>query len=107
KYLYGGFIEHGGMLMYRSLWSEMIDDRKFYFPITSSAPEAPSQRQGGPFRGMQLHRWQPVGPGEAVVMDKEKPFVGDQSPRINLDPATPHGIRQQELNLVKGKKYTG
>ena len=35
KYLYGGFIEHGGMLMYRSLWAEMIDDRKFYFPITS------------------------------------------------------------------------
>ena len=34
KYLYGGFIEHGGALMYRSLWAEMIDDRKFYFPIT-------------------------------------------------------------------------
>ncbi len=38
KYLYGGFIEHGGMLMYRSLWSELIDDRKFYFPITSVEP---------------------------------------------------------------------
>ena len=47
KYLYGGFIEHGGLLMYRSLWSEMIDDRKFYFPITSKAPEAPARRQGG------------------------------------------------------------
>ena len=35
KYLYGGFIEHGGTLIYRSLWSEMIDDRKFYFPISS------------------------------------------------------------------------
>jgi alpha-N-arabinofuranosidase len=107
KYLYGGFIEHGGMLMYRSLWSEMIDDRKFYFPITSKAPEAPPRQQGGPFRGMQLHRWQPVGPGEVVVMDKDKPFVGDQSPRIELDSATPHGIRQSDLTLVKGKKYTG
>jgi alpha-N-arabinofuranosidase len=107
KYLYGGFIEHGGQLMYRSLWSEMIDDRKFYFPITSKAPEAPPARQGGPFRGMQLRRWQPVGPDEAVVMDKDKPFVGDQSPRITLDAATPHGIRQSGLTLVKGKKYTG
>ena len=43
KYLYGGFIEHGGTLIYRSLWSEMIDDRKFYFPITSQeAPEPAS-----------------------------------------------------------------
>ena len=107
KYLYGGFIEHGGLLMYRSLWSEMIDDRKFYFPITSKAPEAPPRRPGGPFRGMQPHRWQPVGPDEAVVMDKEKPFVGDQSPRIGLDSAKPHGIRQSGMTLVKGKKYAG
>jgi alpha-N-arabinofuranosidase len=42
-----------------------------------------------------------------VVMDKEKPFVGDQSPRIELDSATPHGIRQSGLALVKGKQYTG
>ena len=39
KYLYGGFIEHGGTLMYRSLWSELLDDRKFYFPITSKTPQ--------------------------------------------------------------------
>jgi alpha-N-arabinofuranosidase len=107
KYLYGGFIEHAGQLMYRSLWSEMIDDRKFYFVITSKAPEAPPARQGGPFRGMQLHRWQPAGPDEAVVMDKDKPFVGDQSPRIELDSTTPRGIRQSGMTLVKGKKYTG
>jgi hypothetical protein len=40
-------------------------------------------------------------------MDKGKPFVGDQSPRIALDSATPHGIRQSGLTLVKGKKYAG
>jgi alpha-N-arabinofuranosidase len=108
KYLYGGFIEHGGMLMYRSLWSELIDDRKFYFAITSKVPETPAGRQGGgSFRGTQLCRWQPVGTDEVVVMDKGKPFVGDQSPRIALDSATPHGIRQSGLTLVKGKKYAG
>ena len=106
KYLYGGFIEHGGLLMYRSLWAEMIDDRKFYFPITSKVPEAPPRRQGGgAFRGMQPHTWKPVGPDEAVTLDKEKPFVGDQSPRISLDSASPHGIQQSGFALVKGKKY--
>ena len=93
--------------MYRSLWSEIVDDRKFYFPITSKQPEAPPRRQGGPFRGMPLRRWQPVGPDEVVVMDKDKPFVGDQSPRIELDSTTQHGIRQSGLPLVKGKQYTG
>ena len=40
-------------------------------------------------------------------MDKDQPFVGDQSPRIELDSSTPHGIRQSGLALVKGKKYIG
>jgi alpha-N-arabinofuranosidase len=108
KYLYGGFIEHGGLLMYRSLWAEMVDDRKFYFPITSQEPAAPPRRPGGGgFRNMQLHPWHPVGPDEIVVMDKDQPFVGDQSPRIELDPSTPHGIRQGGISLVKGKQYSG
>ncbi len=106
KYEYGMFIEHIGSLIYRSLWAEMLDDRKFYFPITSKEEAAPA-RQGGGFRGMQLRKWRPVGPDEVVVMDKDEPFVGDQSPRIELDAATPHGIRQSGLALVKGKKYTG
>jgi alpha-N-arabinofuranosidase len=40
-------------------------------------------------------------------MDKELPFVGDQSPRIKLDSTTPHGIQQTGLALVKDKKYSG
>jgi len=40
-------------------------------------------------------------------MDKDQPFVGDQSPRIELDQSAPHGIRQSGLTLVKGKDYTG
>jgi len=27
------FIEHIGTTMYDPLWAEMLDDRKFYFPI--------------------------------------------------------------------------
>jgi len=106
KYLYGQFIEHIGSTMYGSLWAEMLDDRKFYFPITQKKPETSAKPQGGLF-GMKLREWHPVGPEDVVVMDKEKPFVGDQSPRISLDPAAPHGVQQEGLALVKGKQYTG
>ena len=39
KYVFGMFIEHIGKTMYGPLWAEMLDDRKFYFPITSAEPE--------------------------------------------------------------------
>jgi len=107
KYEYGMFIEHIGQLIYRSLWSEMLDDRKFYFPIQPEEPQSSRQAQAGPFRGMQLRKWHPVGPADAIVMDKDQPFVGDQSPRISVDSSTPHGIRQSGFALVSGKKYTG
>src|SRR6266487_4571702 len=45
-YLYGQFIEHIGDLVNRSVWAEMLDDRKFYYPINSQA-QAPTQPQGG------------------------------------------------------------
>lgn len=106
KYEYGMFIEHIGSLMYQTLWAQMLDDRKFYYPITSQQPGAPAPLGAGP-RNMGLRRWQPVGPGEDVVMDTNRPFVGEQSPRIELDPAQPHGIRQAGLAVVKGKRYSG
>lgn len=106
-YEYGMFIEHIGSLIYRSLWSEMLDDRKFYFPIKPEEPQMAAPAQGGPFRNMQLRKWHPIGPAEAIVMDKDHPFVGEQSPRIELDASTAHGIRQSGFALVKGKKYIG
>lgn len=105
NYDFGMFIEHIGKTMYGPLWAEMLDDRKFYFPITTAEPQAQGQRRG--FPGMQMRRWHPVGGDDVVTMDKDKPFVGAQSPRIALDPSTPHGIRQSGLALVKDKRYTG
>jgi alpha-N-arabinofuranosidase len=105
KYEYGMFIEHISSLIYRSLWSEMLDDRKFYFPITSKEPEG--QAPAGPMRGFAPRRWTPIGPDESVVMDQDHPFVGEQSPRVELDTSTPRGIQQSGLALVKDKKYTG
>ena len=43
------FIEHIGPLIYRSLWSEMLDDRKFYFPITSKESACSGRRRRAGF----------------------------------------------------------
>jgi alpha-N-arabinofuranosidase len=106
NYVFGMFIEHIGNTMYSSLWAEMLDDRKFYFPVVAKDPE-----DKGPHdfmsHMMRTRKWRPVGGDDVVAMDKEKPFVGEQSPRIGLDATSPRGIRQSGLALVKGKKYTG
>ncbi|HEX4004879.1 MAG TPA: alpha-N-arabinofuranosidase [Acidobacteriaceae bacterium] len=107
KYEFGMFIEHIGPLIYRSLWSEMLDDRKFYFPITAVEPDTEGQRPGGGFPGMQLRKWHPAGASEAVTMDTDQPFAGDQSPRIGLVATTAHGIEQSGLSLINGKRYIG
>lgn len=105
KYVFGMFIEHIGKTMYGPLWAEMLDDRKFYFPINSSEAEPKQQRRG--FPGMEMRKWRPVGPDADISLDSEKPFSGNHSPRVQLDPATPHGIRQSGMALVKGKQYVG
>jgi alpha-L-arabinofuranosidase len=105
-YVFGMFIEHIGRTMYSSLWAEMLDDRKFYFPIMAKDPE-PKGPENPMARMMRLRKWRPVGGDDVVTMDRETTFVGEQSPRIALDAATPHGIRQAGLALVKGKRYTG
>ncbi len=48
KYIFGSFIEHIGTTIYRSMWAEMLDDRKFYFPISSTDPAPPARPQGQP-----------------------------------------------------------
>ena len=34
-FIYGQFIEHLGRCIYGGVWAEMLEDRKFYFPITA------------------------------------------------------------------------
>jgi len=106
KYEYGMFTEHIRDTMYRALWSEMLEDRKFYFPVSSEPDTAPRPSQAGP-RATAARRWRPIGPDDAVTMDKRDPYVGEQSPRIALDGSAPHGIRQDGLELQAGKRYTG
>jgi len=104
-YIYGQFLEHGGNIVNEGVWAEMLEDRKFYYPITSKAPEEPPVpvwRRRGPRR-----RWIPLGPDEFVIMDTHKPFTGEQTPLIKLDEKEPHGFQQSGLAVRKGRNYTG
>ncbi len=107
-YLYGQFIEHIGDLVNRSVWAEMLDDRKFYSPITSQNTETvASKPPPGPRRGRQPNRWRPIGPDSAVIMDRDHPYVGEHSPLIKLAGAETRGIQQAGLFLRKSKVYSG
>jgi alpha-N-arabinofuranosidase len=105
KYLYGQFLEHGGNIVNENIWAEMLEDRKFYNPVSSKAPEQPAGppwRRHGPIR-----HWAPVGGDLVVTMDTKDPYTGDHTPLIQLGGAEAHGIRQNGLAVRKGKAYIG
>ena len=112
-YLYGQFIEHAGNLIYSSLWSELLDDRKFFYAVQPKPAEElnVNQRGGGGFgprrRGIGPGRWNPIGPVDSVLMDTNYPFVGDQSPLIKLAGSEPRGIRQTGVSFIQGATYDG
>ncbi len=84
-YIYGQFIEHLGRCIYGGIWAEMLEDRKFYYPV-----------------GHEKSPWRSAGEG-TVEMVKEDSFVGEHTPLV------PAGgvLEQGALGLVAGKQYTG
>ncbi len=110
-YLYGQFIEQLGSLVYNGLWSEMLDDRKFYYAVQPPPPENPAAaRFGGGFRGMRSAgpgRWNPIGPPDSVVMDTRNPFVGGHTPLVELNGTAPRGIVQTGVKFTQGTSYSG
>ena len=83
KYIYGQFLEHIGGIVNNGIWAEMLDDRKFYFPITSHPPAEPA---GQPrFRHATLRHWAPIGADDFVIMDSDRPYTGDHSPQVKLE----------------------
>ena len=104
KYIYGQFLEHIGGIVNNNIWAEMLDDRKFYYPINSHPPEQPS---GPSFQRVTLRHWMPIGADESVLMDTAHPYVGEQTPMVKLSRTEPHGIQQSGLSVRKGKSYTG
>ena len=103
-HVYGQFLEHIGDLVNDILWAEMLDDRKFYYPVLGTEPE----RQEGRGIGRSApRRWIAIGDSMRVVMDERDAFVGAHSPRLMLNGDTPVGIRQAGLAVEGGASYVG
>ena len=58
RYVYGQFLEHIGGIVNTGVWAEMLDDRKFYYPINSHPPAEPPA--ANPMRRPPLRHWTPV-----------------------------------------------
>ncbi len=107
RYEYGMFIEPIGNLVARTLWAEMLDDRKFYFPVVAESKDAPPRPtvEGRP--GATYRKWRPIGGDDVVMMDRAGPFVGKQSASVVADPLVPRGLQQAGLGVAQGKRYDG
>ncbi|MBB6251128.1 alpha-L-arabinofuranosidase C-terminal domain-containing protein [Nitrospirillum iridis] len=106
-YAYGMFIEPIGGLLNRALWAELLDDRKFYFPVVAEGqdPPQPESVEGKP--ALVNRKWRPLGDAAAVTMDKTQPYVGTHSVRVALDGIGPHGFGQNGVAVTVGKAYAG
>jgi alpha-N-arabinofuranosidase len=105
-YVYGQFIEHLGRCIYGGIWAEMLEDRKFHFPVPAEGEIWRTTREEA--RVLAASPWRVLGPAESVTMAAEGAFVGNHSPRIALPgDGTPAGIYQEELGVLNGKEYTG
>jgi alpha-N-arabinofuranosidase len=101
-FIYGQFIEHLGRCIYGGIWAEMLEDRKFYFPVTDKYhPYSDLSKTAFPV--VAASPWEVIGSAGSVTMENEEPFVGEHSPRI----AAGSGIRQNDLAVVAGKDYVG
>lgn len=90
KYIYGQFIEHLGRCIYGGIWAEMLEDRKFFYPV--GANDSP---------------WKTLGTADTVTMIKQNQLVGEHTPEVRLSGDSPCGIVQGGLGLLKGREYVG
>ena len=101
-FVYGQFIEHLGRCIYGGIWAEMLEDRKFYYPVTANyQPYAENDSSAYPV--VRSSPWQILGPPGGVSMIDEDSFVGDHTPLLKAG----NGIRQKNLAVIKGKQYRG
>ncbi|NLS93247.1 MAG: alpha-N-arabinofuranosidase [Planctomycetaceae bacterium] len=101
-FIYGQFIEHLGRCIYGGIWAEMLEDRKFYYPITAEYHPYAGDL-GGEFPVVGASPWEILGNAQGVRMIAEDSFVGQHTPLVA--PGT--GIRQNDLGVVAGKSYVG
>jgi len=112
KYIYGQFIEHLGRCIYGGIWAEMLEDRKFFYPIKDEynpwGTDKDPQWNAGEYKYLKASPWKVIGPAGTVTMDTNNPYVGSHTPVIHLTgDGNEAGISQDGLAIVKDKGYTG
>ena len=100
--IYSQFIEHLGRCIYGGIWAEMLEDRKFYFPITEKYEPYRALRDSR-FPVVGASPWQVLAGPDLVHMSTNRPFVGKHTPRIQA----PGGVQQLDLGITEGKRYVG
>lgn len=111
-FIYGQLIEHVGKGVYGGLWAEMLEDRKFHFPIVDAFEGWVEKGQTFPedafYTELAGSPWEVIGPGGSVSMTQTDAFVGKQSPQITLHRAgIACGIGQGRLAITEGRRYSG
>ncbi len=98
--IYGQFIEHMGRCVYGGIWAEMLQDRKFFYPVgMGGVPREPGAES--PWRGSGKE-------GQAAIgMDTQSPYAGRWSVELSAQADAWAGIRQDGLELCEGRRYTG
>jgi alpha-N-arabinofuranosidase len=116
-FVYGQFIEHLGRCIYGGVWAEMLEDRKFFYPVTGEAPAwemfVPGPRswdgEGHPYEVLVRSPWMILGDKKAVTMaEGGAAFAGAHSPELR--PSGDKGglgLAQERLALVDGREYVG
>jgi len=112
-YVYGQLVEHVGKCIYGGLWAEMLEDRKFYYPIKDHfVGWFPRGQKGFAedafYTELAGSPWYVIGPPETVIMSEERPFVGKHTPQVLAKgDGGSYGIGQGQLGLIEKRQYTG
>ena len=112
-FIYGQFVEHMGRCIYGGIWAEMLEDRKFCFPVTPdynpygnqvlSDPDFPGVIDATEFPVVSASPWEIIGEVSGLEMVTQDRFVGQHTPKILAGT----GIRQNDLGVREGMNYPG
>ncbi len=89
-FIYGQFIEHLGRCIYGGIWAEMLEDRKFFYLINTTDSS-----------------WKLYPSDMMLSIDQIHPYTSWYTPVILLNPRRERGLIQDNLEIVRGKEYTG
>jgi alpha-N-arabinofuranosidase len=114
--LYGQFMEHVGRSVYGGSWAEMLEDRKFFYPVTGEAPAwemftpgmQPWDGEGHPYELLMRSPWMILGDKAAVTMSSEGALAGSPVPVLKSGGGKlATGLMQERLALQDGRDYVG